>query len=118
MKKTIWLSYDLGIIGDYEGIYAWLDKHKAVECGDSIAWLEYEFTDDLLETLKKDIEDSVDLYKITGRIKHKASKNRIYVIWYDDEEGKMKGRFIFGTRKFAPWSGYHVGESEIEDTGT
>jgi hypothetical protein len=26
VKSTIWLSYDLGGSGDYEGMYSWLDN--------------------------------------------------------------------------------------------
>ena len=33
--NTVWISYDLGIRGDYEGLYAWLDSHRAKECGDA-----------------------------------------------------------------------------------
>ena len=33
--STIWISYDLGVRGDYEGLYAWLDSHGAKECGDT-----------------------------------------------------------------------------------
>ncbi len=42
MKKTIWLSYDLGVKGDYEGLYAWLDDHGAIECGESVAFFNFE----------------------------------------------------------------------------
>lgn len=105
MKRTIWISYDLGVRGDYEGIYTWLDEHEAIECGDSLSLLKYEFSGDLIEDLKKDIQDSVDLTK----------KTRIYVIWRDATTKKMKGRFIFGTRKSPPWTGYASGEEEFED---
>ena len=44
MKQAIWLSYDLGVRGDYEGLYAWLDKHQAKECGDNIAYFVYGYT--------------------------------------------------------------------------
>ena len=27
--STVWISYDLGVRGDYEGLYAWLDAHDA-----------------------------------------------------------------------------------------
>ncbi|MHB9292468.1 hypothetical protein Holit_01566 [Hollandina sp. SP2] len=37
MSTRVWLSYDLGIKGDYANLYIWLDEHKALECGDSIA---------------------------------------------------------------------------------
>lgn len=105
MKRTIWISYDLGVRGDYEGIYTWLDEHEAEECGDSLALLKYEFSGDLIEDLKKDIKDSVELTK----------KTRIYVIWRDAKTKKMKGRFIFGTRKSPPWTGYATGEEGLED---
>ena len=41
MGKFIWLSYDLGIRGDYESLYSWLDDHEAKECGDSVAFLSF-----------------------------------------------------------------------------
>ena len=33
MNKALWLSYDLGVKGDHEGLDAWLDDHDAEECG-------------------------------------------------------------------------------------
>lgn len=41
MTKAIWISYDLGIGGDYDGLYRWLANHKAVECGDGLAFFNY-----------------------------------------------------------------------------
>lgn len=41
VTKTIWISYDLGVGGDYEGLYAWLDNNEATECGDSLDVREY-----------------------------------------------------------------------------
>ena len=38
IRKAIWLSFDLGVAGDYPGLYKWLDEHDAVECGDSVAF--------------------------------------------------------------------------------
>lgn len=105
MKRAIWISYDLGVRGDYEGIYTWLDEHGAIECGDSIAFLKYEFPEDLIESLKKDFKESIDVTK----------KTRVYVIWRDTETKKMKGRFILGTRQSSPWTGYAGGEEELED---
>jgi hypothetical protein len=26
MNKTVWISYDLGIKGDYPGLYRWIEK--------------------------------------------------------------------------------------------
>jgi len=33
MKKLIWIAFDLGVRGDYDGIYEFLDTHEAKECG-------------------------------------------------------------------------------------
>ena len=40
------------------------------------------------------------------------NKDRFYVIY--QEKGFLKGKFIFGKRKVAPWKGY-AGELEEED---
>lgn len=90
MKKLIWISYDLGVKADYQGLYAWLDNHGAVECGNSIAALEYEQAGALTDDLHKDLTDSIAL----------AKHDRIYVIWR--EERKVKGKFIIEKRKAAP----------------
>ena len=44
MHTVMWMSYDLGVKGDYEGLYAWLDDHDAKECGNSVAFLRYEYS--------------------------------------------------------------------------
>ncbi len=104
MIKTIWISYDLGVKGDYSSFYAWLDNHKASECGDSLAVLKYEVTrdDDIPEKLKQDLESNVTFGKT----------DRVYVIWKNND-GTNKGRFIIGNRKASPWQGY--GATEVED---
>lgn len=38
MEKSYWLSYDLGVGGNYDKLYGWLDDHNAVPCGDSVAF--------------------------------------------------------------------------------
>jgi len=98
MKSAIWISFDLGVQADYEGMYAWLDNHKAKECGDSLAFLNYEYTGSLLKKLTADIRKSVKTTKRT----------RIYVIYRDPETKKMKGNFILGGRKAPAWSGFAV----------
>jgi hypothetical protein len=32
MKKAVWISFDLGVQGDYEGLYGWLDRLDAQTC--------------------------------------------------------------------------------------
>jgi hypothetical protein len=98
IKSAVWLSYDLGIQGDYPGIYEWLDERQANECGDNLAFFNYEYSGPLLEALIADLKKSVEITK----------KTRIYVIYRDQETKKMKGSFIFGGRKAAPWSGFAV----------
>ena len=103
MKKFIWLSYDLGVTGDYEGLYSWLDDRGAKECGDSVAYFPFSHDGDMIESLKADLGSVVSLNKRT----------RIYVVYKD--EGKLKGRFIIGGRKRAPWEGYGAHEEQDED---
>lgn len=103
MKNTIWLSYDLGVNGDYEGIYSWLDNLGAKECGSSIAVLRYSHEGNLLESLENDVRGAVALDK----------RSRIYVIRMDD--GKMRGRYIVGRRRGAPWEGFGDRAGDEED---
>ena len=112
MKKGIWLSYDLGVQGDYDHLYAWLDNHKAVECGDSMAFLEFDIPaeindNDFIEKLKKDMESSINF----------NPGNRVYVIRRvkDDKKDSFFGRFIMGNRKASPWEGYGDSSEQIED---
>jgi hypothetical protein len=101
MKSAVWVSYDLGVQGDYEGIYAWLDEHEAQECGNSLAFVSYDHTGPLLKALTADLKRSVESTKRT----------RIYVIYREADTKKMKGRFILGGRKAPPWSGF--GENAV-----
>ncbi len=105
-KKKIWLSYDLGLKGDYNSLYRWLDNYKAKECGDSVAHFEKEFaSDDLLQELKKEINDKVKL----------TPSDRIYVVIVDFTTLKAnKAAFINGPRKRSPWEGYSDKTSDLQ----
>lgn len=106
-KKAVWLVYDFGLGGDYEGLYTWLDSLKAIECGNSVAFFNFDYNDDFLVELKQVIEENVRIQKI----------DRIYIIYRDNVSKKMKGKFIIGKRKRNPWAGYAVskgGEEEEE----
>ena len=98
VEKTIWLSYDLGIDGDYENLYAWLDQLKARECGDNLAVIKYkiESESDISSMILDDLKSLVTL----------RTKDRIYIIYRD--KGKVKGKFITGKRKPPPWEGYAI----------
>ena len=106
MKKAVWLSYDLGVRGDYTSLYEWLDNLDAKECGDSIAFFKYEVNSGevLKNKIKKDLSDNVTLEK----------RDRIYIMYLDSKK-KMKGSFIFGRRKSSPWEGYGSKRVEIDE---
>ena len=106
MKRAVWLSYDLSVKGDYEGLYAWLDNLKAIECGDSIAFFRWE--DDGVNEISEQIKKSL----LSG-FEYSKKKDRIYLIYRSTETGNMKGRFICGNRKANPWEG--LGSREVED---
>jgi hypothetical protein len=105
VKKAIWISYDLGLKGDYAGLYTLLDSLEARECGNSLAFYQKEYRGDLKEAVKAEIEQNVKLSK----------SDRIYITYLDDETGKIKGSFIIGGRKRAPWEGYSVGTQNVEE---
>jgi len=106
MKKAVWLAYDFGFRGDYDGLYAWLDDHDAKECADGLALLKYDVckSEDIVEKLREDIAENVQLSK----------RDRIYAIFLGPDR-KMKGVFLFGRRKQAPWEGYGAGKAETID---
>lgn len=104
MKKSgtaVWLSYDLGVKGDYTGLYTWLDSKKAKECGNSIAFFTVQETDikKIIVNLKTEIEANVKI----------SMGNRIYIILRDG------GRFIIGGRKASPWEGFGQDNSNNVD---
>ena len=98
-KQAIWLSYDLGVRGDYEALYTWLDRKGAKECGDSVAFFIYEYRHDLKEELTEELGNTLD---ITGKV-------RIYLVYMKGP--KQTGSFLFGRRKATPWLGYGGGET-------
>lgn len=104
MKRGVWLSYDLGVDGDYSGLYRWLDDHKANECGDSVAYFKFEATEDLVEEIRGAIEQAVELKK----------RDRIYVV-YTGQDGKPHGKFLVGSRRRAAWEGYGSTQLSAED---
>jgi len=105
-RKGVWITYDLGIRGDYEGMYSFLDKHNATECGDSAAFLTFDFSDDIVREFNDAINEAVTFDK----------RCRVYLI-FPKAEGGCKGRFIIGRRKPPPWAGYGSNESSEEDIG-
>jgi hypothetical protein len=108
MKSAIWIAYDLGVKGDYESLYSWLDARGAVECGDSLAFLRYEHRAGLAESLKRDLTAAVEF----GR------HGRVYLIHMERDTRKMKGTFLIGGRKAAPWTGFATTDTPSVDEST
>ena len=96
VKLKTWISFDLGIGGDYDGMYSWLDNHEARECGINFAYLQYDFIregPEGFEELKEDLKVEVNLTK----------KDRIYIV-VREQSGQLRARFLFGKRKRPPWT--------------
>ncbi len=83
-----WISYDLGLNGEYEQLYAWLDKNAAKECGEGVATFQSKLS---REEVAKELLHTLDLKR----------NPRVYVITM-----KNGGKFVLGKRKVAPWIGY------------
>ena len=100
MKKSVWISFDLGLRGDYQALFQWLDKHQAVECGKNLAFLNFDI--DTSKSVSQTIKD--DLLKY---VEFKDG-DRVYLCWLDHSENlsKIKGEFIIGKRTRSPWEGY------------
>lgn len=103
-KKAIWISYDFGLKGDFSGLFTWLDDHQAVECGNGLAFLKYKDVDErtggnvdaIIKAITLDLKKSVKL----------AKSDRVYIIIRDSHTNKVRGEFVSGDRKQAPWEGY------------
>lgn len=97
-KKQFWISFDLGIKGDYDGLFKWLDKQNAESCGINLATFEFNYEKRYLSEVKDSLSSAVEFKR----------RDSIYLIWrfVDGRTSKVKGRFIIGDRKPAPWIGY------------
>ncbi|MHA6197282.1 hypothetical protein ACX3YG_23265 [Pseudomonas wadenswilerensis] len=105
MQKTVWVSYDLGVKGDYASLYRWFDNMGATECGDGMAYIKINIEKDVVipDYIKAELQANVTF----------SRSDRIYIVW-SNPDGQPKGRFIVGRRKAAPWAGY--GDvAEVED---
>lgn len=117
MKQVIYLSYDLGVCGDYPGMYTWLANLNALECGDSMCRFVYDFkTISHMESpndTKKAIEELLE--SIKGSVKLKVN-DRIYVCseFWTKNKKMLTGGFIYGKRKQNPWQGYEKERNDFK----
>src|SRR5947208_2669824 len=104
MRHRIWVAFDLGVRGDFEGMYQFLDAQGAKECGDSMGTFWFEYQGDFLRELLKQIKRSVEL----------NNRSRIYVL-YPGPDGKYTGKFLVGRRKSPPWAGHAPSQEDEVD---
>jgi hypothetical protein len=96
-QSAFWITFDFKPSSDLPGLYGWLDSMKAVECGKDAAFFTMEDSgEDPVKAIKDEILAHVSIRK----------KDRIYMVYKDRVSGKLKGKFIFGTRKWARWEGW------------
>ncbi len=96
-KTRYWISFDLGLMGNYNRVYEWLDSLDAQECGPGVATI--------LSTKTRD-----QLAAEIGRIFKGVPRARAYIITM-----KQGGRFVAGGRKAAPWEGFAVSTADSVD---
>lgn len=102
-KFVFWLSFDLGLKGDYSGLYSWLDSKKSTECGDSLALVSTQIPEDasknpqeIVRVMRAEIEQHVKI----------SSTDRMYIMFKSPDGGPPIGTFLFGKRKRSLWEGY------------
>lgn len=96
-RERYWVSFDLGLMGDYSPLYEWLDSHKAEECVDGLATFTSPLTrDQLAEEIKRTVNN--------------VNRPRVYLI-----SRQKGGRFVVGGRKTAPWIGSAVSATGMAD---
>lgn len=104
-KNIFWISYDLSFGANYDGLYAWLDTVHAKECGDSVATFTKEVAGDPVSEIKAEIE----IFFMP------SERDRIYLVFLDEETNKHKGVFLYGRRKSSPWEGYAPQGSGLDE---
>jgi hypothetical protein len=103
-KTRVWLNFDLGFDGDWEGLYQFLADHDAKECGANSATFFWP-TKNLKNSLQKALRDAVKIDK----------RSKIYAI-YKAPDG-MHASFMFGKRRSPKWTGYSSSESSVDEGG-
>ncbi len=106
--QGVWLSFDLGVKGDYPGLYKFLDTNKAKECGNSVAYFQFNYQTDLVKELTEEIKKNVEL----------KNSDRLYIIFKtNNDKGELKaaGKYIIGNRRASPWQGYAPSDEDKLD---
>ena len=95
----IWLSYDLGIKGDYNGLYTYLDSVNATECGNSVAYFETEIEKEIAKEILLNLKSFCEIRKT----------DRLYLVM--NKGTKTVSGFLLGKKQSPPWEGYYLGSN-------
>jgi hypothetical protein len=98
-----WMTFDLGLTGNYDHFYRWLDSNDAKECGSGLA---------TFISIKGRDEIEAEIQCVPAE----SNPARIYLI-SRSSDGKLVGKFLLGGRKVAPWAGYADRTTNVEDVG-
>jgi hypothetical protein len=108
--ERYWISFDLGLQGDYRPLFEWLDRQDAKEHGDGQGAQECGENVATFRSDKTTAQIQKEIVRVLGGQKENA---RVYLIGRN-EEGKYTGRFIVGKRRRSPaWKGF----AEVESAG-
>jgi hypothetical protein len=114
-KYRVWLTYDFNFGINLQGLFQFLDKYDAKECGHSTATFMYRPSS--LDNLLDDIKVEISTYMTF------EAGARIYIVYPKDVEYSAKtglpyyhvvGKLISGFRKPAQWAGYYQVEQDSE----
>ena len=87
-----WISYDLGLRGNYDQLYAWLDQNNARECGDSVATF---LSGKTREQVAKELSKIVDLDR------HPRISHHHHETWWEVRNWQKKARTVDRIRSSA-----------------
>jgi hypothetical protein len=93
-SQRVWISFDLGVQGDYEGLYQWLDGRNAIECGDSVASFDFAYAVDLPRELGTELVANV----------RTNQRSRVYLIFVDAQG--IRFGWLIGRGQRPAWEGY------------
>lgn len=89
--KSFCLSFELKTDVD-EPIFTWLNAHHALECGNSVAFIQnYEYELNFVKEISTELSSFEDYL------------SRAYIL-FADEDGQVKGGFVLGKRGENPWN--------------
>lgn len=92
-----WVSFDFGLSANYREFYEWLDAKEASECGIGMATFTSALSRDAIAAEIK-------------QVLRLQFRPRVYLI-----SMKHGGRFILGSRKASPWTGFAVRNANVVD---